>query len=231
MTTRIVHMHIPKTAGTSVNRAFESHYAQERVFTGSYEPDFNAIDVHKYDFYRGHIGYELASTLEANIVCVLRDPIDRFLSVYYYWQQLYQDQQVQRSGVKAAAILSLDEFVERFDEIALIEELYNRMTWQVACDYRWEFRRDYLEFKSEEILQRALQNLNDCAVVGRLENMPRFAKDVYDRLGVKLDIDHINVTRKKTSKKSIPLSTRRKIMDWVHWDLELYWSYDKRMQW
>ena len=225
---KIVHMHIPKTAGTSVNGAFFALYGKARICPARYEPDFKDVDLDGYDFFTGHIGYDVASKLGPPVVCLLRDPIDRFISVYYYWRQLYEKENRRDWGVRTAYALSLDEFVERFDEVALIEEFFNRITWQFAHSFHMSARRARIDVTRAELLKRAQDNMAKCAVVGRQEDMPRFVADCRERLGITLNVGRYNVTSRRADYDSVPLSVRRRIATWVELDLELYWSLTNR---
>jgi hypothetical protein len=85
MPERIVHIHIPKTAGTALRSAVaEANNGEYRVFPHYDEIKFVNIAAEDYDFYSGHIGYHTAAALNGNIITVLRNPIDRFVSVYFF---------------------------------------------------------------------------------------------------------------------------------------------------
>jgi hypothetical protein len=224
---KVVHLHIPKTAGTAVNHAFFKLYDSSRICPARYEPEFKSIEPEAFDFFTGHIGFDVASLLHLPIVCLLRDPIDRFISVYYYWRQLYEKERRRDFGIQAAHSLSLEEFVERFDEASMAEEFYNRMTWQFAASHHLGSRRDYICLSRGELLDLARSNLSKCAVVGRQENMAGFVADCKRTLGIELEVDFKNVTAQRMAADDVPLSIRRRIADWVQLDLELYWSLTK----
>lgn len=221
---RIVHMHIPKTAGTSVNEAFYKIYGKDGICPARYEPEFVDQNISDYSFFTGHIGFDLASALDANIVTVLRDPVDRFISVYYYWRQLHEGGRMEW-GPRTAAAMSLEEFAGYFGENALIEEFFNRVTWQVAFSHHLVRRRELLGITRAELLVRAKENLSKCAVVGCLEDIPKFVSDCRDVLGIELDVGEKNVTKKRKSADEVPDDLRRKITQWMPLDMELYESY------
>jgi len=217
-------MHIPKTAGTSVNEAFYKIYGKGGICPARYEPEFKDHNIADYSFFTGHIGFDKASSLDAHIVTVLRDPIDRFISVYYYWRQLHEGGRMEW-GPRTAAAMPLEEYVEYFGESALIEEYFNRITWQVAYSHHLVRRRDLLGINRSELLARAKDNLSKCAVVGCLEDIPKFASDCYEVLGIKLDVGEKNVTKKRKSADEISPELRRKIASWMPLDIEIYESY------
>jgi hypothetical protein len=52
---RIVHMHIPKTAGNSLKTAMENCKNRKvRVFPHWHEDEYHSFDPPDYDFYSGH---------------------------------------------------------------------------------------------------------------------------------------------------------------------------------
>lgn len=222
---RLVHIHIPKTAGTSLNVALQRQFPADRQCKATYRPEFIGIDIKKYDFFAGHIGFDLAKSLNARTIAVLRDPIDRFVSVYWYWRQLVEKENRKEPGPVAAAALSLEEFVERFDEPALVEEFYDRVTWQIHSDFHLPQRRTKIALTRAELLAGAKENLRKIDVVGRQEDMNDLVAQCRQVLGIDLDIGHANVTAHRTRKDDMSRSLRRRISDWVQLDLELYWSH------
>ena len=89
MPVRIVHMHIPKTAGTAFRIAFEKAAGGAlRRFPHHEERKYKGIDASQFDFFSGHFGLKTAKQLNGEILTVLRNPIERFTSVYYFWRQL-----------------------------------------------------------------------------------------------------------------------------------------------
>lgn len=222
---RLVHIHIPKTAGSSLNVALRKSFPVERQCKATFRPEFEGIDISKYDFFAGHIGFDHAKSLQARTITVLRDPIDRFVSVYWYWRQLVEKENRKEPGPKAAAALSLDEFTERFDEPALIEEFYDRMTWQLHSDFHLPKRREKIAVPRAELLAGAKENLRTIDVVGRQEDMDDLAMQCRKVLGIEVEIGRTNVAAYRTQKQDLSRALRRRITDWVQLDLELYFSH------
>ena len=62
--TRIVHLHIPKTAGTAFRSAFQKAAdGKLRIFPHYDERQYVGIDPSHFDFFSGHFGYETAVKL------------------------------------------------------------------------------------------------------------------------------------------------------------------------
>ncbi|WP_428395322.1 sulfotransferase family 2 domain-containing protein [Lichenicoccus sp.] len=224
-TPRLVHLHIPKTAGTALRAAFEQQSnGALRSFSHWDESEFNAIDPASYDFYSGHFGYHTASRLGGDIVTVLRHPVDRYMSVYYFWRQLYNTGVERSLNTELAARFPIEEFVQIRDQPWLIEEFENRATFQLAYGsslvHRRQMRLDGLT--NDAIFNMALRNLDGFKAVGIQEDMTRFAATIKAAYGIVLDIQKVNVTEERPQVRDISVATRRAIQDWVYMDMELY---------
>ncbi len=90
-------MHISKCAGTATRVFLDNAYSADRImapYFGSYgwsDLADNPMPEVPYELYRGHFGYRLPASLPHRaweILTVLRDPVDRCLSRFYYLKQL-----------------------------------------------------------------------------------------------------------------------------------------------
>jgi Sulfotransferase family len=222
---RIIHLHIPKTAGTALRIAFERQFLGNlRVFPYWDEAKFAAVQPDDYDFYSGHIGFNTAKRLTGDIVTVLRHPVDRYLSVYFFWRQLYETGVERSLNTELAWKFSLDEFVKIRDQPGLIEEFENRATFQIAHGSSLMHRREMrLEgLTNDMIFAAAVHNLDTFKAVGIQENMSRFIEVIASAYGLVLKVERINVTKQRQGVEDLVLSTRRAIQDWVYMDYELY---------
>ncbi len=223
--TKIVHLHIPKTAGTALREAFGRVYGTGwRVFPHRYEGGYAGIDPSKYDFFSGHIGFNTASQLGGDIITVFRDPVERFISVYFFWRQLHASGVEVTRNTTLAAHYSIDEFAQIKDEPFLLEEFHNRMTWQIAYGSSLAHRlhlRDQAKTE-DEIFRTAIDNLREFAVIGIQERMPEFAEKLYLRYDIRLRIEKSNVTDGKSDRRELSMRTLRTIHEWLYMDIELY---------
>ena len=72
-TTRIIHLHIPKTAGTAFRAAFEkASGGKMRVCPHFNEHQYGTIDRNQFDFFSGHFGFKAATELGGQIITVVR---------------------------------------------------------------------------------------------------------------------------------------------------------------
>lgn len=228
---RIVHMHIPKTAGTALRTALgQVTGPQLRIFPHYDERQFTTAEPAEWDVFSGHFGYKTAQHLNGDIVTILRNPIDRFVSVYYFWRELLERKIEVNRKTRLTKLYSLDEFVFLHDELALIEEFFNRMTWQIAYGSSIEHRKELRDQGKTEndVLKQAIANLGTFAVVGTQSRLPDFNGAMNARYGINLDVQKINVTENRPTVSDLSIVTRRRIADWVYLDLELYESASRQ---
>jgi len=228
--TRIVHLHIPKTAGTALRKAFERAAGGSfRVFPHFEEKRYTNIDPTQYDFFSGHIGFKTAATLGGKVITVLRDPVDRFVSVYYFWRQLLEGGREKSLKTLLASKYSLAEFVKIRDEPSLQVALHNTMTWQIAHGTSLVSRRELRQLgkTEDEVYKIALANLSRFALVGVQERLELFEKAMERKFSVSVKIKRANVTVTRASVIEISAATKRAIHEWSLMDMELYQEAQK----
>lgn len=223
--TKIVHLHIPKTAGTAFRTAFElAAGGKLRILTHVDDRRHSDIDSSQFDFFSGHIGFETAVKLGGEIITVLRNPVDRFVSVYHFWRRL-SERGIERTQRTALANkFSLSEFVKIRDEPALLEAFYNVMTWQIAHGSSLTRRRELrLAGKTDnDVIALAVANLSTFALVGIQEKLQIFEAAMAHRYSLPLKIRKINVAEVRPGSRDIDAATLSAIRDWTFMDLKLY---------
>jgi hypothetical protein len=138
--------HIPKTGGASMYRLLGQLIGQERLsphlkFNEEVRYEVSAADYEKYFVIYGHLGVIWNDIVGPGRrwMTILRDPVERVLSQYYYWRNM-----VPRSPhlphVNGAQTLSLGEFVRSRDYMAL-QANENVQTWCLADDLRLPYRK------------------------------------------------------------------------------------------
>ena len=225
LSTRILHLHVTKSAGTAVRAALtKANGGTLRIFPHNDEKEYKNFDANDYDVFSGHFGFETAVTIGGDIITILRNPVDRFLSVYYFWRKLYKTKSEISLNTIIASKYSIDDFVMIKDEPFMLEELYNRATWQIACGSSLAHRRRKrsLGKTDQDILQMALANLRTFAVVGIQEDMLSFAHKFTEKFRIDINVERLNVTRERADIADVSVRTLTKIREWVHLDMELY---------
>ena len=222
--TRILHIHIPKTAGTALRTAFQDDKDRKfAVFPGYDERQLKNVEAEQYDIFSGHFGYSTAARIGGRMVTVLRDPVDRFVSVYFFWRQLHA-QGIERNHKTALAVhYDLHEFAKLRDEQLLAEEFFNRATWQIAHGSSTHHRCELHDqgVTDAALLDRARDNLHGFAAVGFQDDIGSFNRDVARLAGRPLPMRQINITRERPDVSDVPDATRRLIEGWTYLDIEL----------
>jgi hypothetical protein len=91
----LIFLHIPKTAGTTLNRIIDRQYSPFRIYTthgGRVEwsierlKNFSEARRRRYQVIRGHMSFGAHSylTQPSTYITMLREPVDRVMSAYYY---------------------------------------------------------------------------------------------------------------------------------------------------
>src|SRR4051794_29871070 len=83
---QVFFLHIPKTAGISLNHLIESHFDRDAIFPTYATNDLLLLTkstLEPYRYFRGHIAYGILRRLLHRppvSITMLRDPVDRALS-------------------------------------------------------------------------------------------------------------------------------------------------------
>ncbi|MGV6848829.1 MAG: sulfotransferase family 2 domain-containing protein [Marinibacterium sp.] len=220
---KFVHLHIPKTAGTSL---------RERLIAA--HDDLDVRQVHhpvpdtlpdSVDVASGHFSFHDAERFGGDVVTVLRHPVDRFVSCYYFWRELHAAGVEGSRKTALAHALPLAEFARALDEPELVSELYNRMAWQLHSDFALPRRadtriRDGLD--EAGLVAGALDNLGRCAVVGFQHRYGDFLAALNARFDLAITNVHINVTARRSAIEDLTRAELSAILNWVAADMELY---------
>lgn len=220
----MVHLHVPKTAGTSLRAALESQ--NYRVLSLGPQFSYNAAKHAAIDVFSGHIGLNIASTINGSIVTILREPVDRFISYYNYLVESHNNGREISTRAALANKYPISEFVLIRDCPDLIEDQFNSMTWLLAHDTtlqeRVDFRKGQVLVTEDVILRRAQHTLSSASVVGFQDRMETFISNVNAAFDLALPLLNENVTTRRHAAKELDKKTVDGICQWVYLDIALY---------
>lgn len=222
-----VFIHIGKTAGSSVRASLSDYFPAGKTCPLVFHQQINELpdeDRASYDLFCAHIGFDAALSLAKEpqrIFSLLRDPIDRVLSLYDYWREVES-----AGGGKGPALakkLSLDDFLES-RVAAVVVDVHNTQTWQLAVAHDAPTRREMKKQLSEDALfERALQNVESLGVIGVQEHLGQFIATLNATYDWSLpQPERLNTTSNRTGRNQVPMTTRGKIQALNAMDLELY---------
>jgi hypothetical protein len=169
----IVFLHVPKTAGNTVNWLLDHHYAPDRRYAVPTSPrEIPPLEeilaglrslppdrLQRLDLVTGHFPYGVHEALprRARYVTFVRDPVERVVSLYHYLRS-HPTHHLRDEANR----LTLREFAER----NVPGNLHNGQTAFLAGKGIWHDRFD------DELLSEALANVeSDFAAVGVTERL------------------------------------------------------------
>jgi len=166
--------HIPKTGGTSFHQVLTAWYGDDQVSPTIASRRFADVIVQYKDFaaISGQVHYGLGDKLPDDRVkvTIIRDPIDRALSQYFYSKETRANQTTQD---KAMYELSLEDFLSQSDETKLMEfsNVYSRH-FAPLCS---EFHSASGNLDDSRLLQLAKDALMQFDVVGLFADFEDFS--------------------------------------------------------
>lgn len=217
--TYAVFLHVPKTAGMSLHDTLRRQVGDEAVspsVNASVMTQSEADALAHYDVVVGHISVTDARRFfpGAALLTVLRDPIERSLSWYYYARNFPW---APHEDVAAAQAHPVEEFFDLPTDV-VFENIHNRQVRQLG-DHVYNYTVDL-----DQALENAKATLDACAWVGRQETLDADLARLADVLpAVKgASLDQLNVTTTRPSDRAISPSLRESIMRHNAFDQRLY---------
>lgn len=223
----LIHLHMPKTAGSTLDYILEREYKSKVFFSFSgMAEEFKNLPYEqrkKIDILRGHLSFGVHKylTRPAVYIVILRNPIERIISTYYFarrWPQHYLYEILNSQN------LSLEDFLQSKITTELDNDQVRHISGVRGHTYPPDRRVDFGEV-SRDILNLAISNLeNYFAVVGLTERFDESIILMKNTLGWK----HIpfylrkNVTKERPQIKDIPRNTLKIIEKYNELDCELY---------
>jgi hypothetical protein len=214
----VIFLHLPKTAGTTVNRLIEWEYPLSQMY--SIDPvlfEWSAAHLRKLSpqrlqktrMFKGHMLFGLHEVLSqpTTYITVLRDPVDRVISAFYFmrgykFHPLYW--KMRREN------WTLEDFVRRSQRDNVQSKIVAGSDYSAPC--------------TREIVEQAKDNLrHHFAVVGLSERLEESLALMKIRFGWNLSsYSSFNVTRSRPQKRDLPRPTLNLIHEKNSFDIELY---------
>ena len=214
----IIFLHLPKTAGTTLNRLIEWEYPLREMY--SVDPVFfewSAAHMRKLPerrlcrtrMFKGHMLFGLHEILPqpATYITVLRNPIDRVLSAFYFMRSYRLHPlhwKLRREN------WTIEQYVERTTRDSVQSKIIAGAEYHTPC--------------TQDVLDRAIDNLNRYfSIVGLSERFEESLALMKLRFGWQLkSYSSFNVTRSRPKKAELAQSTIDLIAEKNRFDVALY---------
>lgn len=229
----LIFIHIPKAAGTTLHRIIERQYPRNTIYTINGAnvqksiqefKNLSEIERQKIRCLKGHMPFGLHKYLPrpAAYITLLRNPVDRIISHYYY---VLRTPSHYLYNVVTSENMSLSDYVSS----GISPELTNGQTRLISGVERVDSITGD-EPVSADILEIAKRNLQDYFIVGGLSERFDESLILFKSLLRWRNIFYIkqNVTRSRPSKREIPRKTMEVIEKHNKLDMELY-EFAKQM--
>ena len=222
---KILHFHIPKTGGLALQHYFVEHLGKARVsdtILGSRLKDA-VVQFDYLDVVSGHFSLQQGDRLPRDRCCitVLRNPLDRFLSEYFYNRS---DSSHRLLGANQHA-LNLDVYLEQ-----LSSNQQEDMAVQIGMLYALgTSSRTYISM--EEKFAAAIKAIDSFDLIGTQEELVDFACMLDARFGWEgVPLKLKNATSQRISVESLSPQHAHKLRTFFAQELELYQYAKSRFQ-
>ncbi|WP_319772081.1 class I SAM-dependent methyltransferase [Breoghania sp.] len=214
-----VFVHINKCGGSAVKQSIKDRNPSARICDFVFSEEYRSYGYERasedYDVFMSHIGFDEAQRLGGRLVTVLRNPIERLISLYNF--QHYRTPDHDPGDVfKDVAEMSFHEFLES-DDKRIVVSRQNTMTYQLAKSHMFPQRSELSDLSDEEVLQLALDNLKTFDAVGILEKpstlVPIIGSD---------PMDIVNNTKRGYFPDLRDERTRSLVFSSIYLDIQLY---------
>lgn len=168
-----VFIHIPKTGGMSIRRG---------MFKGEYEGPFMGIIPPQYD--------------KLFKFCFVRNPYDRIISVWKYYQQRFKSS----IALKEFIIIAVDDTIEYKNQATKKTFLRHHsipQTHPFNCLYKADF-------------------------IGRFENINEDMTKICDQLNMEAKLPHLNKTKRGHYRDYFDIESRWLVDKWYREDIERF---------
>lgn len=170
-------LHLPKCAGSSFRIILDRHFEPPEICPVVHWKDFVVLppqEIQRYRLFHGHFDYHTDGLLPASsvIITMLRDPVERTISMYYFWRKEAQRLQQEKLPIpyeyQQAMAISLADFVTHPQE-QVSRDVQNGQTYRVEHTLRVP-RPGLTE---QDILERAIEHLEAMPFVGLTDEFNR----------------------------------------------------------
>lgn len=229
---KLFYIHIPKTAGSSINKHFAESFHKHFLHVEGVE--FDKEFVNKYDFVSGHVTSSKAQkviTEDFMTMVTLREPYSYVVSHLCWIRKLADKGEEQRLLSHPKIFQKIALKMKGFD-FSNPSEISAFILWLEDIDFRYLHNTQTLYLDGKRRIPFAVKNLNKINFVGVTEHTSEFTKMVSDYFGflVNKETPQIN---SNTNKYGFDLSsdlTKKALEPLINKDRDVYHIANKIFQ-
>jgi hypothetical protein len=169
---RLVFLHVPRTGGTTLHHHLSAHFAPDEICPERFSRlnQYSPEQLEKWRFFSGHFNADEIRRIPGPlfVVTILRNPIERLLSNYYFWKR-HRPESIEKRGLDGPRLVkggNLADFL-RIKQGVVLDSTNNMMARKLAGqvhawpDGGWRARvgDKGFEVTDLQIVHRALGNL------------------------------------------------------------------------
>lgn len=234
----LVFIHIPKTAGSSFRELLCGLFSSDRV--SSSFPVFEVTEaeakiLRQFKVISGHTSWADIQRhfQDRKLLTVLRDPVDRCISWYYFTRSRYLEnaiplnritytnnpKQAPQKVISLAKLMDIDDFLQ-INHPHILKNIENRMVWQLAHYAIYERRN----LNPEVALRLSMRNLDKMHFVGLYEELDEDIRRFLRSVGVSesYTLPRVNSTRNRAKSSDLSLKTISILRRLNELDYQLY---------
>lgn len=230
---KVLYFHVPKTAGSSINRYFSTNIKNNKVHIESIHPLTHDI-CERYDYIAGHVAYErMDKTINLNnwvTIATFREPLAYVISHLKWVRKLADSEEKER----------FKKHPKHFQDIAMkmldynfsnSEDIKNFIEWLESIDFYY-FHNTQMQYmdkvekqhnSSSEQLDRAMKNIHKIDYIGIQEDLDSFVELLSKEFGWKyINTPKININEDNYGFDIDNPETRKALLPLYKNDLIIY---------
>lgn len=201
-------LHIPKTAGTSLNNLIKSQFPKEKVYPyATYHQVYTntKLNLDNFDIIAGHFTHSYIQNMirPVKIITMLRNPLSRVISAYNHFMREpvhnYEFNKFKKCPIKDAINMYPWLFSDQQTKhLGWSENVLKMPRYKIPIPFSIE---NWLEFRQnlnmEKIFQNACKNIDNMFLFGFTDRLEEFTKILFEKMewNVPVEIPKSNIAK------------------------------------
>jgi len=188
---RVVFLHLPKTAGSTIHSVLSPHFDKKDTCPERFDgiANMNEGELSQYRYFSGHFSRRSVERIpgQTKVFTFLRSPEERILSLYYFWRS-HRAEVVEAGnliGPRFARELNLEDFFNCKDA-AVVNAIDNAYTRQLIDQEKFKHYEHYRKNAPEELVNNVLNYLRRIEFVGFQEHFSDDFKILLSSMGLSM---------------------------------------------